>query len=176
MGTVNAKKSCVDFVEEANQKLNGISGTTWLSFLDAVGWVEGDNNYNAANGKGFYGIYQQGIDQLNYMNFFNSFGSVLNVGSLSEFQHNPVAQEMAALMEFAGVPSALVGKAFTSKYNATLRGMSDYVSGSDSSAMLSALMGKTFTIRWVGTDLEQTFTMVSIGVASRYFIKWSCLN
>ncbi len=64
MGTVNAKKSCVDFVEEANQKLNGISGTTWLSFLDAVGWVEGDNNYNAANGKGFYRIYQQGIDQL----------------------------------------------------------------------------------------------------------------
>ena len=47
MGTVDAKKLSVDFIKEANQRLKGASGTNWLSFIDAVGRVEGDNDYNA---------------------------------------------------------------------------------------------------------------------------------
>ena len=115
MAKVIASKNTT-FITGANQRLQGVSGTNWLSFFDAVGRVEGNNNYNADNGKGFYGIYQHGQEQLDYQNFFNSFGSMLNISSLSEFQYNPVAQEMAALMEFAGIPSALVGQNFTSKY------------------------------------------------------------
>ena len=147
----------INFINNANIKLKGLSGTSWLNFFDAIGRVEGNNKYDIANGQGYYGIYQQGSAVLTDINFYNSFGKVLNISTLSEFQKNPIAQEMAVLMEFAGIPSKLVGKNFTSKYNATKKAMSDYEN--KNSKMLSALLGKTFTIKWSGTDLKQTFTI-----------------
>ena len=49
-----------NFINNANIKLKGLSGTSWLNFFDAVGRVEGGNQYDISNGLGYYGIYQQG--------------------------------------------------------------------------------------------------------------------
>ena len=128
----------INFINNANIKLKGLSGTSWLNFFDAVGRVEGGNQYDISNGLGYYGIYQQGSAVLTDINFYNSFGKVLNISTLSEFQKNPIAQEMTGLMEFAGIPSKLVGKGFSSKYSATKKAMSDYEN--KNSEMLSALL------------------------------------
>ena len=49
MNIVNWKQN-VDFVTNAQAKLESVNGTNWKSFLGALGKVEGNDQYNNLNG------------------------------------------------------------------------------------------------------------------------------
>jgi len=154
MATVNITKNS-EFMANALQKLQSLTGTNWLSFLDAVGRIESSSNYNGVTGS-HYGIYQQDNTLLNYMNFYQSFGQILGVNTIEQFQANPIAQEVAALMEFGGIPSKYVGQNFSSKYTATMKALESKLT----QEQINQLKGQTFTVLWDGdANCAQTFTI-----------------
>jgi len=76
--------------------------------------MENNGSYSGSNNASYIGIYQAGIDQLTYVNFLNGIGnSLLNVTSKQGVAEDPIAQELAGIMEFSGLPD--VGN-FVSKY------------------------------------------------------------
>ena len=48
-----------------------VPGTDWMSFLDAIGWMENSGNYGGHGGAGgaYSGMYQVGSSQLGYEHF-----------------------------------------------------------------------------------------------------------
>ncbi|WP_442764905.1 hypothetical protein [Sulfurospirillum cavolei] len=155
MATVRVTENS-KFTARALQKLQNLTGTNWLSFLDAVGRIESDSAYNAKPTGTHYGIYQQNDELLNYTNFYKSFGQILGVNTIEQFQSNPIAQEVAALMEFGGIPSKYVGQNFSSKYTATMKALE----GKLTQEQINQLNGQTFTIIWDGdANSAQTFTI-----------------
>ncbi len=116
--------------------------------MDALGWTETiDGNYCGLGGynNAYAGIYQIGKDQLSYMNFYNGIGKqLLGVTSRNDLANNPIAQELAGLMEFCGIPD--IGTSFDSKYLATKKAFSKF----------DRLLGKTFTIQYENTSNEKT--------------------
>jgi len=107
MAAVNWTRN-VSFIDEANDDIAGIGDRAdWLAFLDALGRVEGQNDYNAINQLGYVGIYQYSPTTAAFpmrttLEFANNIGAMTGVASDEEFRANPIAQELAALMEFSG--------------------------------------------------------------------------
>ena len=155
MGRVNIQHN-KNFRDNANEKLEGLTGSDWLAFLDAVGRVEGNDRYDINNGVGYYGIYQQGEGVIDIdLKLFDNYGKdILDVSTMQAFQKNPIAQELAGLMEFSGEPD--LTKPFSSKYTAV-----SHLPNILPRKHLEALMGKTFTVNWAknGETLSNTFTV-----------------
>jgi len=144
-----------DFRTNANEKLEGLVSSDWLAFLDAVGRVEGNDTYNINNGVGFYGIYQQGNPVVNGdLDFFNNYGDILDISTMSDLQKNPIAQELAGIMEFSGEPDAT--STFSSKYT-YVKSLTSLIPREH----FNALMDETFTVNWTknGETFSNTFTV-----------------
>jgi len=154
MGYINIKQN-EKFRDKANEKIEPVTETNWCAFLDALGHVEGNNKYDIANGVGYYGIYQQGKGVVETdLDFFQSYGTFLDVNNLETFKNNPIAQELAGVMEFSGESGTEAH--FSSKYTAT-KGATSLIPRDH----FNALLGKTFTVNWSkdGETLSNTFTV-----------------
>lgn len=154
MGTVNIQQN-KKFRNHANEKVEPVKGTDWPAFLDALGRVEGNNKYDIANGLGYYGMYQQGSAVVETdLDFFQNYGKFLGVNNLETFKNNPIAQELAGVMEFSGESGT--DMPFFSKYTATKEATSLIPR-----EHFDALLGKTFTINWnkSGETFSNTFTV-----------------
>jgi hypothetical protein len=91
-------------------------------FFSALGVLEGSLGYSShREGSGYKGIYQMGIKQLDYMDFFNTYGKRLGVRNMEDFQKNPIAQEAAGLLSFMGTP----GGEGVSRFRATAKAVND---------------------------------------------------
>ncbi|WP_028895760.1 calcium-binding protein [Syntrophorhabdus aromaticivorans] len=164
MGDVNWAETTRFYNEKISLINNNISRTDWLGFMDALSWAETvDDNYCGFGGSGgaYMGIYQIGDKQFQYMNFYNGLGKqLLGVTLLPQLAYNPIAQELAGLMEFCGIPD--IGTSFDSKYLTAMKAFS----------RSDQLLGKTFTIQYknakgqiVGSDTV-TFTQAGISAAA----------
>ncbi|MEN6422886.1 MAG: calcium-binding protein [Smithella sp.] len=168
MGNVNWTKTTSRYNEKSSLIRSNVSNTDWLGFMDALGWTETtDGNYCGFGGwhNAYVGIYQVGSNLLKSgagnMNFYNGLGKeLLGVTSPSALAKNPIAQELAGIMEFSGIPD--IGTSFDSKYQATMKAFSKS----------NQLLGKTFTIQYkntsgqiVGSDTV-TFTQAGISAAA----------
>ena len=55
--TTKTRPNNGDFTHDALETFkNQTSGTGWLGFFDALGKVEGNDNYQIQNGKGYMGL------------------------------------------------------------------------------------------------------------------------
>ena len=95
------------------------SGDDWLHFLDALGKVEGNDDYNTQNTQGYIGIYQfapfSNPNSIFYdLGFSNNIGGMLGATTNAAYKANPIAQELSAIMEFSGIPD--ITQSFYSKY------------------------------------------------------------
>jgi len=147
---------------------NNVSRNDWIGFLDALGWMENSGQYGGVSAASYAGIYQVGDKQLAYNDFLNGVGKqLLGVTTKSEVATNPLAQELAAIVEFSGVPKATT-KSFVSDYSAVRANAQQY--NDLSNAIFDQLIGKTITINYtdangqiVGTD---TITLTAAGISA----------
>ena len=168
MGTVSWTKTTAFYNRASGEIISNVNSSDWIGFLDALGWAENSGRYGGVSSGGMLGMYQadpNGV--LAYIDFFNSVGqSLLGVTSAVAFSKNPVAQDLAAIMEFSGIPDTT--RAFSSAYTATrtealrLWGLSNQ--------HFDALIGKTFSLSFadrsgniIGTD---TITLTKAGVSA----------
>jgi Ca2+-binding RTX toxin-like protein len=166
MGNINWSKS-TSFYDEKNSLINAnVTQNDWLGFLDALGWMENTGKYGGVNSSGYIGMYQVGNDQLSYMNFINGIGGKLfNIASINDLAENPLAQDLAAIMEFSGIPD--IGTSFVSKYTAVKIASQQYP---NLYSNFNNIIGKSFTIKYLsdsgqitGTD---TIILTAAGIAS----------
>jgi Ca2+-binding RTX toxin-like protein len=117
----------------------------WVGFLDALGWLENSGQYGGLGGAGnaYAGMYQVGNAQLSYMNFIGGVGQLFGITSENDVANNPIAQDMAAIMEFSGVPD--IGTSFVSKYTAVKLAFKGY---GFSDASFNQLIDQNFTINY----------------------------
>jgi hypothetical protein len=89
-------------------------------FFGALGVMEGGpGRYGAHDRTGTYrGIYQINKEQLDYLDFFNTYGKTFNVKNMDDFQKSPMAQEAAGLLSFMGTPGRK-----DSRFKATAKAM-----------------------------------------------------
>src|SRR5262249_10287191 len=113
-------------------------------------------------------IYQVGDSHLATMHFFENVGQpLLGISTKAELARNPIAQELAGLMEFTGIPS-MPGLNFVSKYTAT-RSDALRVNGL-SNQNFDAMLGKTVTVKY--RDLNgnevggETITFTKAGISA----------
>jgi Ca2+-binding RTX toxin-like protein len=144
----------------------------WITFLDALGKVEGEDKYNADNGKGYIGIYQfssftNKYAVFNDLDFSNNIGGMLRTTTDAAYKANPIAQELSAIMEFSGIPD--ITKSFLSKYSYT-RNAAPWAGLSRS--QFDSMIGGTFKIQWkngsqnVGEVQTITLTKAAISAAA----------
>ncbi len=113
-----------EFYNRALADINAhVTGSGWIDFLDALGWAENSGRYNGLGGsnKRYAGMYQVGDDTLEDLHFFNPANgmgpSLLGIQDKNALSESPIAQDLAAIMEFSGIPDT--GELFASKYQAT---------------------------------------------------------
>ena len=132
-----------------------VTGAGWTAFLQALGYAESTGTYGKkAKGNSFLGMYQIGSDLLTDLNFFHGLGGqLLSVGDQAAFLKNPLAQDLAAIMEFSGTPNW--GGQFASKYTAVVAALNPNIS-------ISALLNQTFTINFIDGRAQATGSGLSL--------------
>lgn len=145
-----------------------ITDTGWCGFLDALGMLEASGVYNARNGA-FHGMYEIGQGQITYMRFFDHNGmgrGFLGVNDFADFENNPIAQELAGVMMFSGIPNVIQEDPyFVSRYRATRIAFGN-------NAQFNSMIGQSFNITF--TDISGnvlatrriTFTQAGISAAA----------
>lgn len=166
MAAINWDKTTNNFKENTLKIDSNVTRTDWVGYFEALGWMEGRDKYSANNGLGYYGIYQVGQVQLDYLNFELGVGSDL-FGEIPiyEFKDNPIAQEIVNLMSFSGIPD--VGGRFVSRFTAT-RIEFDNISGRTREQFFE-LVGKTTEINYVdanGVVGSHTVTLTAAGISA----------
>ncbi|OPY75589.1 MAG: Hemolysin, chromosomal [Syntrophorhabdus sp. PtaU1.Bin050] len=165
MGAFNPNKNNAGYINNKRTEMGATSGD-WTILLNALGRIEGGNSYATVNRSGYLGIYQFapfGGDILATIDFRNNIGGMLNATTNATFVKNPVAQELAAIMEFSGIPD--ITKPFTSKFTA----IRNAFSASDK-PKFDQMVDQTFAIDWVngsgGTIETQTITLSRAGLSA----------
>ena len=149
MAAINWTKTENFYDVSIDKIIDNTTDFDWIGYFNALGWIEGVNDYSADNTKGYVGIYQYGSLQLDYINFVDGLGAELFGDiSLSEFKNNPVAQEIANLMSFTGIPD--VGEKFTSRYTAVRNQARDNYDLPVED--FNRLIGKEFTINYLDNN------------------------
>ncbi len=157
------------FYSRANNDISAnVSGNDWIAFLDAMGWMENSGKYGGISDKGFAGMYQCDEKNLGYYHFLNGVGKqFLGVTTKRQFADNPIAQDLAAIMEFSGMPKVTIidppSTPFSSVYLAVRSNARDIYKLS--TAIFDQLIGKTITIIFTGEGSE-TITLTEAGISS----------
>ncbi len=172
------KADTQSFVANKSPLIANVSGSDWMSFLDALGWAENSGKYGGFGGfnNAYVGMYQVGNDYLKTdLKFYSGVkgiytgigGELLGIADRTDFSKNPIAEDMAAIMEFAGIPKN--GASYLSRYSSV---SSQFISKGFTSADFNQMVGKEFIINYtdvngnvVMTD-DVTFTEAGISAAA----------
>jgi hypothetical protein len=149
-----------------------VSGTDWIAFLDAMGWMENSGKYGRISPKGFAGMYQCDEINLGYYHFLNGVGKqFLGVTTKREFADNPIAQDLAAIMEFSGMPKVKIidppSDLFSSVYLAVRSNFRDNYKLSTAifDQLIDQLASKTITISFTAEGSEDII-LTKAGISS----------
>jgi len=158
MGNVNWSKTNDFYIEKSALIQSNVGRNDWIGFMDALGWMENGGRYGGISNKGYAGIYQVGDEHLAYYDVLNGLGKqFLGVTTKRGLASNPLAQELAGIMEFSGVPR-VTEKAFASNYTAVRSNAARLYQLSNS--IFDQLIDKTITI---------TYTDAKNIVVGRYY-------
>jgi hypothetical protein len=146
---------------------NNVSRDDWIGFLDALGWMENRGRYGGLGGfnNAYAGMYQVGNSYLGDLGFNEGTGIFFGGTTLGDFANNPIAQDMAAIMEFSGIPD--IGKSFDSRYTAVLK---QFKNNGFSDTNISQLIGQTFTINYIDESgqvvMSDTIALTEAGISA----------
>lgn len=152
MAAVNWQ-SVENFIDVKSPLVNNVEGTDWISFLDALGWMENSGGYGGYGGAGnnYIGMYQTDTAQLNYIHFFTTIGGgLLGVGNAAQYESSPIAQDFSAIMSFGGLPRSSPSTAFVGRYTAVkLAAKAEHQDLYDG---WNSIVGREITINYVGAN------------------------
>ena len=167
MPSLNMTKNTAQYVAQQQAGYGVVSGG-WITFLDALGIQENSGKYGGLGGQNnaYAGMYQVGNEQLAYMHFTDGIGKELfGITSKDALASNPVAQDMAAIMEFSGIPDMTSATKFASKFTAIRNAFS-----TPTQSHFDQMVGQTFTINWKdsnGVTVEtQEITLSKAGLSA----------
>ncbi|WP_277344991.1 calcium-binding protein, partial [Metapseudomonas otitidis] len=152
MAAVNWQ-SVENYIDVKSPLVDSVAGTDWISFFDALGWMENSGRYGGYGGAGnsYIGMYQTNTTQLNYIHFFTTIGrDLLGVSSAAQYESNPIAQDFSAIMSFGGLPHSSASTAFVSRYTAVKRAAKSY--HQDLYDGWNSIVGREITINYVGAN------------------------
>lgn len=152
MAAVNWQ-SVENYIDVKSPLVDSVTGTDWISFFDALGWMENSGGYGGYGGagNGYIGMYQTDTTQLNYIHFFTTIGrDLLGVSSAAQYESSPIAQDFSAIMSFGGLPRSSASTAFVGRYTAVKLAAKSY--HQDLYDGWNSIVGREITINYVGAN------------------------